>query len=848
MLRKLLKKDTISWRSRNVLRIFQHICIAIVMASLYYVHSGSSIVGSDGTVYLLHNEDSGYTFEDSAFFYDILQHQLENVAEFISSSTLLETEGQYDNEKVIDVTAFVNRNSILASDYITAVYKIEDLIKWSQNGFEYEERNFSGSESNSFLSDTTIYTHIMKNNAENGMNSFLNSQLENNTVRTKIKMATLGDGAGSHTILIPRYKTIYDEDIENIVSTWDGYNSLCANITEAASTISLQYDHYLNQKEAFNTINSNLRFYVTRTINAKTEVYTNIDELRNGTNGVDVEKYFKSFGRYIYLCPYDMQFDTNTRIDENTLRSIIGNYDYAFPDQMKFYIAVDTESLSAADDFNLANKTFAQYMPYYRQLYAVIIILSLVYFIIIIHIATYEGHIYYSDGSIGGVERIDVFPTELTAIVGLLSTAVFAYLFTYALNRLPAIKGNSAYESYLLALFVFLGDNGFSYGLYSIIRRAKAKNLYNTSLLKMFFTMLDKLTSKLSIRQNMLLRTIIPYAIAIGINIYLIMFQSMVGLIVGIILDIGIGIYVINGTKDKIILFDALKRIGEGEIDVHVNEKEFHGNNIYLARELNSIVHSVEEAVNRSMRDEKMKADLITNVSHDIKTPLTSIINYVDLLKRENIEDPRIRDYINILENKSQRLRQLTEDLVEASKISSGNITLHIEQINYAEIINQILGEFYEKFDDSNLYPILKCEKYAVMINADPRQLYRVIENLFNNVCKYALPNTRVYIDLEVLENSEGVYKAALSVKNISRNELNIKADELTERFIRGDISRSTEGSGLGLSIAKSLTQAMGGVFEIVLDGDLFKVTVTFNTTDFSKGNPSVEKQRESQF
>ena len=165
-----------------------------------------------------------------------------------------------------------------------------------------------------------------------------------------------------------------------------------------------------------------------------------------------------------------------------------------------------------------------------------------------------------------------------------------------------------------------------------------------------------------------------------------------------------------------------------------------------------------------------------------------------------------------------------------------------MERINFAEIIKQTLGEFYEKLEDSDLTAILKCEKYNVMIDADPRQLFRVIENLINNVCKYALTSTRVYLDLDVTEDEEGKNLAIFSIKNISRNELNIKAEELTERFIRGDISRSTEGSGLGLSIAQSLTEAMGGKFSIILDGDLFKVNVMFYTDEFGDGNPSTEQ------
>jgi signal transduction histidine kinase len=202
----------------------------------------------------------------------------------------------------------------------------------------------------------------------------------------------------------------------------------------------------------------------------------------------------------------------------------------------------------------------------------------------------------------------------------------------------------------------------------------------------------------------------------------------------------------------------------------------------------------------------------------------------VDLLKRENIDDLKVREYINVLDEKSQRLNQLTEDLVEASKISSGNITMEFARINYVEMINQTIGEFYEKFDQKGLKPIFNSEKPDIFIMADSRYLWRVLENLLNNVFKYALENTRVYLDLSTYVNEDGHTRATLLIKNISASELNqINADDLTERFIRGDVSRSTEGSGLGLSIAKNLTIAQNGHFDIQLDGDLFKVTVEFD-------------------
>lgn len=251
-------------------------------------------------------------------------------------------------------------------------------------------------------------------------------------------------------------------------------------------------------------------------------------------------------------------------------------------------------------------------------------------------------------------------------------------------------------------------------------------------------------------------------------------------------------------------------------------EKMFPGNR-QLAEEVNALGDHLWNAVQEQMKSERMKAALITNVSHDLKTPLTSIINYVDLMKREPIANETVRGYLEVLDQKSQRLKQLTEDLVEASRASSGNVVLNIELLDMKELLMQTCGEFEERFAARRLKLVTSFPDTPVCVEADGRRLWRIIENLFRNVEKYAMPGTRVY--LEVNQDADSAW---MSLKNISEMPLNISPEELTERFTRGDESRSTEGSGLGLSIAKDLTTLQKGTFDIFLDGDLFKVTVTF--------------------
>ena len=332
-----------------------------------------------------------------------------------------------------------------------------------------------------------------------------------------------------------------------------------------------------------------------------------------------------------------------------------------------------------------------------------------------------------------------------------------------------------------------------------------------------------------------MLRTWLPYAAFVLFNIALLLiafvhdsgsFLCWFALFALMAVDLFVGIVLFRNAKEQQEIVEGIETIAGGALEHQVDTDRLHGNNLTLANSVNSIGKGIKEAVETSMKDERMKADLITNVSHDIKTPLTSIINYVDLIKREEVDNERIRGYIKVLDEKSQRLKQLTDDLVEASKISSGNINLHFEKIDLTELMNQTLGEFSEKFEQKRLTAVMNVNVKKAVIEADSRRIWRVIENLFNNIFKYALEGTRVYLTIDGAPAQDGHIE--LSVKNISALALNCNPDELTERFIRGDESRTTEGSGLGLSIAKNLTEAQGGTFEIRLDGDLFKVVMTF--------------------
>jgi signal transduction histidine kinase len=284
---------------------------------------------------------------------------------------------------------------------------------------------------------------------------------------------------------------------------------------------------------------------------------------------------------------------------------------------------------------------------------------------------------------------------------------------------------------------------------------------------------------------------------------------------------IGFGL-ILYGAHCFGLLLESTKRMSKGDLEEKVDDKLMTGSFKEFAGELNGLADVAVVAAQKQLKSERMKTELITNVSHDIKTPLTSIINYVDLLQKPHTEQEQEK-YLEVLDRQSQRLKKLVEDLMEMSKASTGNLAVEIGRVDAAEAVNQALGEFSDKLDKAGLFPVFRQPDKAVYMMADGRLVWRVMSNLLSNAVKYALPGTRLYVDLQQLEN-----KVLLSLKNISREELNVQADELLERFVRGDTSRNTEGSGLGLNIAKSLMELQKGQLQILVDGDLFKVTLIF--------------------
>lgn len=412
------------------------------------------------------------------------------------------------------------------------------------------------------------------------------------------------------------------------------------------------------------------------------------------------------------------------------------------------------------------------------------------------------------------INKLKVYPIEYKVGVAILAwimwniTSNIQYSYNNYIKRLNL--SSIVWLTIIIAIFYFL--------IRIIIDNYNERTLFSNNITIKIWNYLNDVMKRGSIIRTLLIMT--SLYIIIGLFLFFmsaVLYIWPIGVLAGLILTI---VYIVLLIKNLVYLDKIMvgaKAGAEGKLNYKIDEKG-RGHLRELAHDINNIKEGLKKSVENEMKSENMKTELITNVSHDLKTPLTSIINYIDLLKRENIEPESARDYVSILDKKSQRLKVLIEDLFEASKAASGAMELNITKIDVGQLLKQALGENDERFIESKLEVKLNIPNEKIFINGDGKRLYRVFENLLSNIVKYSLTNTRVYIDM-FKENDE----VTIIMKNISAYELSFDTNEITNRFKRGDDSRSTEGSGLGLAIAKSIIELHNGSFKVEVDGDLFK-------------------------
>ena len=541
--------------------------------------------------------------------------------------------------------------------------------------------------------------------------------------------------------------------------------------------------YYGNEDETF-------LYYLIKT--EENNYYTNIP-LTEQTDSIAKlqEQFTKKEGYYWNYDTIEDKVDTN--IQNDNLDSI--KYTYFNSIEKEDQYTVNTrikESVQSRGEIFFTQKIFDISKKLQNVPITIIPFISIFLLIFVVYLCVSVGHKKGVEGIY--LSNFDKKPIDIICIVVILVILIF---IAFILQTNIFAFNVMSYTQFILQITVIIISYFSIYALTAlilttIIKRIKAKQLIKTTfiykIIKTIQNSLNKLFETLSYDRKNFLK-IIGF---IFLNIFLIIIFREFGVFLDIIIC-GYAIYkLMQKVKEFKVLKNITKNIYEGNTDIEINENNFSGELKEMSIYLKDISGGFSNAINESLKSERLKTELITNVSHDIKTPLTSIINYVDLLKKENIKEEKIKEYINILDNKAQRLKKLTEDLIEASKVSSGNVKLNVENINLKELINQLIGEFKDKFEKNNLKIEINMPNENVNILADNRYMYRIMENIFSNITKYALENSRVYIDMVKKEKY-----VIIEIKNISKEKLNISADELMQRFVRGDKSRYTEGSGL---------------------------------------------------
>lgn len=802
------KEKQMSKGKREILLFLERILAIgmVVIVAFVFANSFLSVSTNYKTTYhyVISPLDKEASFENRKVFRDLLKGNTEKLIELSALRSQMESNGVYNPKKEVDVTEWLRILGEAGGEQkVSATYYLEDLIKWGNYGFEYQTKTGTWQELNAML------------RGNDGISTEKVDKLQG--TGTKYAME----------LLVNRYRTVDGKELNQCVFTVEDYEALKANVETLATILFENYSKYMELLKLYGNGQTNLYYCVLLEQDGKPVYLTNTNFSFQGMNGDDIGEQMQTLGeRNLVFDPSKMQMNTNTGITASEMRTIVKKYNNTFGDNSKLWITVDTK-YPAKDDLYYAKERIDKFMPYYWQTLATAVGAFLIWLLLIVYLCKQEGKVLTPEGEMQyTIKKSDHFFFEIWFV---LIVALEIFCVMVALQLVIGFVNGTVRYPWLPAIFgvlALMANEGFLSILFTSLRRIKAKKLWKTTFVYHIIDVLQKMAKDTYDNGSVASRTWIPYLIFLMGNLILVLL-GVGGILGAFLLDLLVGAYLYRENKARKEIVAGIETIKNGEVNYQVDTKHLHGDNLILARSVNTIGASIRNAVETSMKDERMKADLITNVSHDIKTPLTSIITYVDLLKRENIQDEKIASYIAVLDTKSQRLKQLTDDLVEASKISSGNVSIQLMPLDFSEMIRQALGEFYEKFEEKGLQVLSKLPEEPAMIEADPRHLFRVMENLFTNVYKYGLDATRVYVELEKVEKAEKPF-LQLSIKNISQNPLDKTPEELLERFMRGDDSRKTEGSGLGLSIAKNLVESQAGQFHLEIDGDLFKAYVSF--------------------
>lgn len=826
-------------------------------------------------------------FEESQEFNYMVENYMDDVLTQIRLENLFETDGMMNRNKEIDVMEYSKNDTANGENVSGIAYSLEELINWGEDFDSAESDNYAknsvivcqkpeGTYEYYYTSDfmtrveSGVFDIIMQDGSD--VDGFLQELQNGKYTSSGFYNFDIVDMEGNilytdcwnfGSALIEKYAPQGAENLLQVVNNSPRLNGKLSVIyDDLAYTLGNIYSDYQNYQMGFEHLeegNTNFTYIYanndTKKVVTNKTSYENYAELEKNVQNLISEKDVK----YMVIYPKLKDFNSNMNVSKSDKWEKLRSYSSEKKWNSVFAVAVDT-TYTIQDQFYQNKVAYDNNIPYFKGT-TWLLVLSIILFLGATIWLTLEAGRTAEDEELH-LNGFDHWKTEIAAVLIVLIWIVGSYIGIHfwngniytMINDIPTylkdggtyfeyyyargMDVSSAYMSaslYLPSLSIAELAEIYFYGVFtlgcffmgyvSLIKRIKGRNLWKNSLLRVIVRFIYKIyDNRKKTAKTVLL--LCGFFLVQGIAV---LFRNGVTMLLVLLADVGVFYVVLNGLLLKEKLKKGIEEIALGNMEYQIPLQGLRGENLKLAEMINGIANGFHMAVEEAMKNERLKTDLITNVSHDIKTPLTSIINYVAILKQSDIADPKIQGYLDILEAKAQRLKTLTEDVVEASKVSSGNISLEYMDVDLVEMIQQTEGEMAEKFEARNLKMIVNLPAEPAVVHVDGRRMWRVLENIFGNAAKYAMPGTRVYADLKLEEDT-----VDLSLKNVSEHQLNISADELTERFIRGDLSRSSEGSGLGLSIAQSLTTMQGGTFNLYLDGDLFRVNIRF---------PRVKKQ-----
>ena len=809
-------------------------------------------------------------FEESQEFNYMVENYMDDVLTQIRLENLFETDGMMNRNKEIDVMEYSKNDTANGENVSGIAYSLEELINWGEDFDSAESDNYAknsvivcqkpeGTYEYYYTSDfmtrveSGVFDIIMQDGSD--VDGFLQELQNGKYTSSGFYNFDIVDMEGNilytdcwnfGSALIEKYAPQGAENLLQVVNNSPRLNGKLSVIyDDLAYTLGNIYSDYQNYQMGFEHLeegNTNFTYIYanndTKKVVTNKTSYENYAELEKNVQNLISEKDVK----YMVIYPKLKDFNSNMNVSKSDKWEKLRSYSSEKKWNSVFAVAVDT-TYTIQDQFYQNKVAYDNNIPYFKGT-TWLLVLSIILFLGATIWLTLEAGRTAEDEELHR-NGFDHWKTEIAAVLIVLIWIVGSYIGIHfwngniytMINDIPTylkdggtyfeyyyargMDVSSAYMSaslYLPSLSIAELAEIYFYGVFtlgcffmgyvSLIKRIKGRNLWKNSLLRVIVRFIYKIyDNRKKTTKTVLL--LCGFFLVQGIAV---LFRNGVTMLLVLLADVGVFYVVLNGLLLKEKLKKGIEEIALGNMEYQIPLQGLRGENLKLAEMINGIANGFHMAVEEAMKNERLKTDLITNVSHDIKTPLTSIINYVAILKQSDIADPKIQGYLDILEAKAQRLKTLTEDVVEASKVSSGNISLEYMDVDLVEMIQQTEGEMAEKFEARNLKMIVNLPAEPAVVHVDGRRMWRVLENIFGNAAKYAMPGTRVYADLKLEEDT-----VDLSLKNVSEHQLNISADELTERFIRGDLSRSSEGSGLGLSIAQSLTTMQGGTFNHVI-------------------------------